>query len=254
MNRRLTLFRAALLVCALAPLPCAAQVTPAAGYTPPDDTPSIRVGATLFADYTVQSTRRRSRTPTATKSRRTPSTSAAHTSTSPATSRTSSPSASRPTSRARPASAARLNGSYTFRLKYAFAQFNLDDWINRAARLVDAPRHPADAVGRLRGRHLPLPLPGHDVRRARRLPDLVRHRGVVPLQLPSNYGDVHVGVYNGENYRKPEVNDQKALQIRGTLRPLHDARRCCAACGSPGSTTTTTTSRTRERKRAHRRA
>ena len=34
--------------------PAAAQVTPAAGYVPPDDTPSIRVGATIFADYTVQ--------------------------------------------------------------------------------------------------------------------------------------------------------------------------------------------------------
>ena len=32
----------------------AAQVTPAAGYVPPDDTPSIRVGVTIFADYTVQ--------------------------------------------------------------------------------------------------------------------------------------------------------------------------------------------------------
>src|SRR6478735_4201096 len=29
-----------------------AQVTAAAGYTPPDDTPSIKVGATIFADYT----------------------------------------------------------------------------------------------------------------------------------------------------------------------------------------------------------
>ena len=29
-----------------------AQVTPAAGYTPPDDTPSIKVGATIYADYT----------------------------------------------------------------------------------------------------------------------------------------------------------------------------------------------------------
>src|SRR5882757_8019645 len=29
-----------------------AQVTPAAGYTPPDDTPSIKVGVTLYADYT----------------------------------------------------------------------------------------------------------------------------------------------------------------------------------------------------------
>ena len=31
--------------------------------------------------------------------------------------------------------------------------------------------------------------------------------------LPSNYGDVHVGVYNGENYQRVEVNDQKALRI-----------------------------------------
>src|SRR5438309_8505110 len=30
----------------------AAQVTPAAGYTPPDDTPSIRVGVTFYGDYT----------------------------------------------------------------------------------------------------------------------------------------------------------------------------------------------------------
>src|SRR6478752_3055632 len=40
-------------VATLFALPCSAQVTPAAGYTPPDDTPSIRVGATLFVDYTV---------------------------------------------------------------------------------------------------------------------------------------------------------------------------------------------------------
>src|SRR6266581_8923843 len=31
-----------------------AQITPAAGYTPPDDTPSIRVGVTIYADYTYQ--------------------------------------------------------------------------------------------------------------------------------------------------------------------------------------------------------
>jgi len=29
-----------------------AQVTPAAGYTPPDDTPTVRVGGVLFLDYT----------------------------------------------------------------------------------------------------------------------------------------------------------------------------------------------------------
>src|SRR3954451_24934474 len=29
-----------------------AQVTPAAGYTPPDDTPSIKIGSVIYADYT----------------------------------------------------------------------------------------------------------------------------------------------------------------------------------------------------------
>ena len=38
--------------------------------------------------------------------------------------------------------------------------------------------------------------------------------------FPSNYGDVHVGVYNGEGYAKTEVNDQKAFEIRGTVRPF----------------------------------
>jgi hypothetical protein len=32
-----------------------AQVTPGAGSTPPDDTPSIRVGAVIYPDYTFQS-------------------------------------------------------------------------------------------------------------------------------------------------------------------------------------------------------
>lgn len=36
------------------------------------------------------------------------------------------------------------------------------------------------------------------------------------------YGDVHVGVYNGEGYNKLEVNEQKALMARVTVRPLPD--------------------------------
>jgi hypothetical protein len=31
----------------------AAQVTPAVDFPPPDDTPNVRVGGTLFADYTT---------------------------------------------------------------------------------------------------------------------------------------------------------------------------------------------------------
>src|SRR5689334_19170057 len=34
------------------PVVCLAQVTSAESYTPPDDTPSVRVGGTLFLDFT----------------------------------------------------------------------------------------------------------------------------------------------------------------------------------------------------------
>ena len=38
--------------------------------------------------------------------------------------------------------------------------------------------------------------------------------------LPSNYGDFHVGVYNGENYQRVEANNDKAFEFRGTVRPF----------------------------------
>jgi hypothetical protein len=41
--------------------------------------------------------------------------------------------------------------------------------------------------------------------------------------FPNDYGDVHAGYYNGDTYSKAEVNDQKAFQIRGSLRPLPKA-------------------------------
>ena len=46
-----------LLVLAILALPgvARAQVSPAAGYTPPDDTPALKVGVTIFADFTYNS-------------------------------------------------------------------------------------------------------------------------------------------------------------------------------------------------------
>ena len=46
--------------------------------------------------------------------------------------------------------------------------------------------------------------------------------------LPSNYGDIHTGIYNGEGVNGSNLsgagaadpNDKKAFQIRGTLRPF----------------------------------
>jgi hypothetical protein len=34
------------------------------------------------------------------------------------------------------------------------------------------------------------------------------------------YGDVHAGLYNGEGYNRAEVNDQKAFMARVTVRPM----------------------------------
>src|SRR5471030_1958018 len=54
LRRRILLFRSTLFtaVLALTASIASAQVTPAAGYTPPDDTPSVKVGVTLYTDYT----------------------------------------------------------------------------------------------------------------------------------------------------------------------------------------------------------
>ena len=52
------------------------------------------------------------------------------------------------------------------------------------ARILRRLRHPADAVARLRRGHLPLSLPGHDVRRARGLFRVRRRRRVVSLPAP----------------------------------------------------------------------
>jgi hypothetical protein len=38
--------------------------------------------------------------------------------------------------------------------------------------------------------------------------------------FPNNYGDVHVGFYNGEGYSKPEVNNKKAFMARVGFKPL----------------------------------
>jgi hypothetical protein len=114
-----------------------------------------------------------------------------------------------------------LSGSLVFRIKYAFAQFNFDDWMTRGswARLgiqqtpwVDFEEgiYRYRFQGTVFAERVPLPtaLSSSDAGAS------------FHYNLPSNYGDVHVGVYNGENYSKTDVNDQKALQFRGTVRPF----------------------------------
>ena len=139
-----------------------AQITQAATSTPPDDTPSIRVGMLLFTDYTLQTS------PETTDSDGNvihPNSFNVGRSYINITGNIShivgfriTPDIARETN-----AASSLNGSYEFRIKYACAvQFRRLD----AEGLVRASGYPADAVAGFRGRHLPVSVSGHDVRRA----------------------------------------------------------------------------------------
>src|SRR6476661_425196 len=95
----------------LVTVPLFAQVTPAAGYTPPDDTPSFKVGVTIFGDYTWIDS------PT----------------TKDSDGNTIHPSSFNVSRAYINGTGSSLAGSQDFRLKYAYAQFNLDDWMTRGS-------------------------------------------------------------------------------------------------------------------------
>ncbi len=111
-----------------------------------------------------------------------------------------------------------LNGSLTFRVKYAYLQTNLDRWLSPGAWA----RFGMQGTGYVNF--------AEDLYRYRfQGPIMVDREGYLlssdagvafHYNLPSDYGDIQVGVYNGETYKRLEVNDQKALQIRGTVRPF----------------------------------
>ena len=202
--------------------PARAQVTPAAGYTPPDDTPKVSVGGTIFADYTYQSdplVRDNANSLTHSSAfnlqrayinvtgsishwvsfRITPDV-VRETLTTPAGSGTS----------------LSTNGSLEYRLKYAYGQINFDDvmkgwWLRigmQQTPIVDYQENVyryrfqgnvfVDREGFLTSSDLG-----------------ISSRFV----SPGNYVEVHAGVYNGEGYNNPETNDQKAYMVRATVRP-----------------------------------
>jgi hypothetical protein len=111
--------------------------------------------------------------------------------------------------------------SLVFRIKYAYAQFNLDDWMTRGSWVrmgiqqtpwVDFEEniYRYRFQGTVFAERIPLPtaMTSSDA-------------GVsFHYNFPSNYGDIHVGIYNGENYQKVETSDQKGLEFRGTVRPF----------------------------------
>ena len=195
-----------------APTPAAPAPAPK-----PDDTPSIRVGATLFADYTY------TKSPTTTDTDGNtyhPSQFNVGRSYLNITGNISHIVAFRftPDIARETGTGSSLNGSLTFRVKYAFAQMNLDDWMQRGSWV------------RFGIQQTPWVDFQEGIYRYRFQGQVFSERegylsssdaGVsFHYNLPSNYGELHVGVYNGENYNRAEVNNQKAVQVRGSVRPF----------------------------------
>jgi hypothetical protein len=195
-------------------LPCSAQVAPAAT---PADTPSVKVGVLLFADYTIQ------QQPKITDADGNSVTLSAFQigrsyinvtgNVNHSISFRVTPDIARETG-----VGSSLNGSYTFRLKYAYAQWSLDEHMTKDsfARFGIQPTpwiEFIDSVYRYRFQG----------------PTFEDREGFLPsadvgasfhYALPGNYGDFHAAVFNGETYARAEVNDQKSVQLRGTIRPV----------------------------------
>ncbi|HJW93773.1 MAG TPA: porin [Thermoanaerobaculia bacterium] len=184
-----------------------AQVTPAAGFTPPDDTPKVNVGATIFADFTYQDSPKASSF-NVTRAYINITGNLNHLFAYRLT-----PDISRETS-----TTASLSGSQLFRLKYAFGQLNLDDWTTKGSWV------------RFGVQQTPYVDYSEGIYRYRFQGSIFAERiGLISSSdaglsghwnMPGNYGDVHAGFYNGENYNKAEVNNEKGFMVRGSVRPL----------------------------------
>lgn len=204
-------------------LPCAGQVTPAAGYTPPDDTPAIKVGVTIFADYTVN---QKPKIKDADGNEVTLNQFQVARSYINVTGNISHNIAFRitPDITRETGVGSSLSGSYVFRIKYAFAQFNLDDWTTKGSWVrIGIQQTPwvdfMEGVYRYRFQGTVFSERESSAGGTQFLSSSDAGASF-HYNLPGNLGDIHTGFYNGENYNKAEVNDQKAFMIRGTLRPL----------------------------------
>jgi hypothetical protein len=208
---------AAAAACLLLAAPARAQVTPAAGYTPPDDTPSIKVGATIFADYTIQ---QQPKTKDAAGNDVTLNSFNVGRSYINVTGNISHLIAFRvtPDITRETGTGTSLNGSLVFRLKYAYAQFSLEDWMTKGS-WIRFGQQQTPWLDFMEGFY-----------RYRFQGQIFSERegflsssdvgASFHYSLPSNYGEIHTGFYNGETYTQPEVNQEKGFMIRGTVRPL----------------------------------
>lgn len=211
-----------------------AQVTPAEGYTPPDDTPAVKVGGTIFADYTYQLLPTSKDADGNTIHPNAFNLSRAYINVTgnishwvsfritPDVVRVGSITGSD----GKPVSLPGLTGTLTYRLKYAYGQINFDDLANTPMRGMAQWK---GSWVRLGMQQTPIVDYEETVYRYRFQGTVFVDRegfltssdlgGSLHVAFPENYGDFHVGVYNGEGYTAPEANDQKAIQGRLSIRP-----------------------------------
>ena len=198
------------------------QITVAEGYTPPDDTPSVNVGGTIFADYTYQVE------PTVTDSagdRVHPNAFNVTRAYINVTGQINhlinfriTPDVVR-VGQVGGNDIPGLTGTLTYRLKYAYGQLNFSDFTTKGSWL------------RLGLQQTPFIDFEEGIYRYRFQGTVQEDRegfltssdlgASVHWNFPGNFGDVHGGVYNGDGYTRPnDADGQMSYQVRLTFRPL----------------------------------
>jgi hypothetical protein len=197
-----------------------AQVTPAAGYAPPDDTPKINVGITLFADYSYQDSPAAVDGGKNTIHKNSFNLSRAYINVTGSLSHWFSFRIT-PDIKAETGTGTSLTGSQTFRIKYGYGQVNFDDFAPKGSwfrfGLQQTPWIDfAEGVYRYR-------FQGAIFTDTEGFLTSSDYGASAHFNFPGNYGDVHAGVYNGDGYQSLNdqngVNNEKAFQIRATIRP-----------------------------------
>jgi hypothetical protein len=112
-----------------------------------------------------------------------------------------------------------LDGSLVVRLKYAFGQFNLDSPLKSKGSWIRIGQQQTPYIDFMeqiyRYRFQGTTFTEREGFQSSADVGVSGH-----YNFPSDYGDVHLGYYNGDTYAKGEVNDQKSFQIRASFRPL----------------------------------
>jgi len=114
-----------------------------------------------------------------------------------------------------------LSGSLAFRMKYAFAEFDNvlghGSWVR-----VGLHQTPwldfEESINRYRVQGQMF------AEREGVIPGSADFGAGVLTPLPGGYGEINAGVYNGEGFGSAEINKDKSLQARATLRPFPRAR------------------------------